>query len=60
MSQDEEKNENPFNLEQVTKRFQLDYIQNVLESTNWDIEAAANLLGISLDDLKQKMVLLRK
>ena len=45
----------PYNLEQATKRFQQDHIHNVLEVTNWDLEATARMLGIELNELKQKV-----
>jgi transcriptional regulator with GAF, ATPase, and Fis domain len=45
----------PFNLENATLRFQRDYIRNVLELTNWDLERTAMLLGMELEDLKRRL-----
>lgn len=45
----------PFNLEQATRRFQRDFIRNILELVCWDMEAAAGMLGVGLDELERKM-----
>ncbi|MFC1829890.1 helix-turn-helix domain-containing protein [Thermodesulfobacteriota bacterium] len=55
MHRTEEQTLHPYNLEQATRRFQQDHIHNVLELTNWDLEAAARFLGIELYELKQKI-----
>ena len=55
MNRGEEEAIHPYNLEQAMRRFQRDYIRNIIEVANWDMPVAAKMLGIGLDELKQKM-----
>ena len=55
MHQPKEASVHPYNLEQATKRFQREYIQNALEATDWDLEKTANLLEIEGYKLQHKI-----
>lgn len=56
MNTQENQSIHPYNLENAMHRFERDYIRNILELTNWDLEATARMLGIELDELKRKLV----
>jgi DNA-binding NtrC family response regulator len=45
----------PFNLQEALARFERGYVQNVLQLTQWDLEAAARLLEIAPTLLTRKM-----
>ena len=47
--------EHPFNLRRAVERFEQKFLQNILVLVDGDQPQAAEMLGISLADLQEKM-----
>ena len=47
--------EHPYNLQRAQERFESSYLHNILVLANWDIDHAAEMLGIRPNTLSGKM-----
>ena len=49
------KREHPYNLQQALERFERGYLHNILVLADWDLDDAAEMLGIRPKTLSGKM-----
>lgn len=47
--------EHPYNLQRALERFERGYLRNILVLADWDIDYAAEMLGIRRETLSRKM-----
>lgn len=47
--------EHPYNLRRAQEHFECGYLRNILVLTDWELEPAAEMLGVSVNTLQEKV-----